>query len=97
MRFALSGLRADLRLRFPSYDQNIAAAGAGADTIPWTAHVEEFEHVRLATLSLFRNLPSEAWTRSGIASDNFFTVRALAYMIPGHVAHHLAILRERYL
>ena len=81
----------------PSYDQNIAAAGAGADTIPWTAHVEEFEHVRLATLSLFRNLPSEAWTRTGIASDNFFTVRALGYMVPGHVAHHLAILRERYL
>ena len=81
----------------PNYDQNIAAAGAGADTIPWTAHVEEFQHARLATLSLFRNLPSSAWTRSGIASDNRFTVRALAYIIPGHLAHHLAILRERYL
>ncbi len=33
--------------------------------------------------------------RKGIASDNCFTVRALAFIIPGHVAHHFRILRER--
>src|SRR6476661_6265070 len=81
----------------PSYDQNIAATGAGADRISWAAHVEEFRSVRLSTISLFRNMPSQAWTRSGIASGNPFTVRALAYIIPGHLAHHLALLHERYL
>jgi DinB family protein len=81
----------------PSYDQNIAAAGAEADRISWAAHVDEFRSVRLSTVSLFRNMPSQAWTRSGIASGNPFTVRALAYIIPGHVAHHLTLLRERYL
>ncbi len=81
----------------PSYDQNIAATGADADRISWAAHVKEFQNVRLSTISLFRNMPSQAWTRSGIASGNPFTVRALAYIIPGHVAHHLALLRERYL
>ncbi len=35
--------------------------------------------------------------RSGIASDNPFTVRALAYIITGHASHHIAILREKYL
>jgi DinB family protein len=81
----------------PSYDQNIAATGADADRISWAAQVKEFQNVRLSTISLFRNMPSQAWTRSGIASGNPFTVRALAYIIPGHVAHHLALLRERYL
>jgi len=81
----------------PSYDQNIAAAGAAADTVPWAAHVEEFGHVRRATIALFRNLPSDAWMRSGIASDNKFTVRAMAFITAGHLAHHLKILRERYL
>jgi hypothetical protein len=81
----------------PSYDQNIAATGAEADKVSWSAHVEEFRRVRLSTISLFRNLPADAWTRSGIASDNPFTVRALAYIIAGHVAHHVAVLRERYL
>jgi hypothetical protein len=81
----------------PSYDQNIAASGAEADRIRWAVHIEEFRRVRLATISLFENLPAEAWTRSGIASGNPFTVRALAYIIAGHLPHHTAILRERYL
>jgi hypothetical protein len=81
----------------PGYDQNIAAAGASADGIAWAAHVEEFRRVRLSTISLFANLPAEAWMRSGIASDNRFTVRAMAFIVAGHAAHHLRILRERYL
>jgi hypothetical protein len=80
----------------PSYDQNVAVAGAEADKITWLAHIEEFNTVRLATIALFRNMPSAAWMRSGIASDNRFTVRALAYIIPGHVTHHVSVLRERY-
>ena len=81
----------------PDYDQNIAAAGADADKVSWADHTEEFRRVRLATISLFRNLPSEAWMRSGIASNNRFTVRAMAFITAGHVEHHLKILRERYL
>src|SRR5580693_2130308 len=81
----------------PGYDQNIAAAGAEADRISWASHVEEFRQVRLSTISLLRNLPPEAWMRSGVASDNPFTVRAMAYIIAGHMAHHVTILRERYL
>jgi DinB superfamily len=80
----------------PSYDQNIAASGAEADRVTWAAHVEEFRRVRLATISLFSNMPTEAWARSGIASDKPFTVRALAYIIAGHLTHHVKLLRERY-
>jgi uncharacterized damage-inducible protein DinB len=81
----------------PSYDQNIAASGAEADRVAWADHVEEFRRVRLSTISLFRNMPPEAWLRRGIASENSFTVRALAFITAGHVTHHLAILRDRYL
>src|SRR5215469_15148519 len=30
----------------PSYDQEVAARGAQADSVSWAAHVEEFERVR---------------------------------------------------
>ena len=80
----------------PSYDQNVAVAGADADKYPWASHIEEFRRIRLATLSLFANMPPEAWLRHGIASDNPFTVRSLAFITAGHVTHHLRILRERY-
>lgn len=81
----------------PSYDQDVCVAAAGADDVSWASHMEEFRSVRLATLSFFHNLPKEAWLRSGIASDNTFTVRALAYILAGHLAHHTAVLQERYL
>ena len=81
----------------PSYDQNVSAAAARADEVSWAGHVEEFRGIRLATVAFFRHLPAEAWSRSGIGSGNPFTVRALAYITAGHVAHHAAILRERYL
>jgi hypothetical protein len=82
----------------PGYDQNIGVAGGEADGVSWASHVAEFRAVRLATIALFRNLPPAGWARSGHStSGSFFTVRALAYIIPGHVAHHLAILRKMYL
>ena len=80
-----------------SFDQDISEANAGADRVRWVAHVEEFRQVRLATISLFRNMPEEAWERTGIASGDEVSVRALAFICAGHTAHHLAILRERYL
>jgi hypothetical protein len=81
----------------PSYDQEIAVAAAESDKVSWANHVAEFRAIRSATLAFFRSLPAEAWLRSGIASNNSVTVRAIAYIVAGHLSHHLAILRERYL
>jgi hypothetical protein len=81
----------------PGFDQNVAVPMARSDEVSWARHVEDFRAVRQATLTLFRSLPAEAWMRSGVASDNPVTVRALAYITAGHAAHHMAILRERYL
>ena len=81
----------------PSFDQDVAVSTAGADERPLRSHVEEFQAIRAATLAFFQHLPADAWMRRGIASDNPFTVRALAYISAGHVTHHARILRERYL
>lgn len=81
----------------PSFDQNVAVAGAEADRLPWATHVAEFRHVREASIDFFRNLQPEAWTRRGIASGNPFTVLSLSFMVPGHTTHHMRVLRERYL
>ena len=59
----------------------------------------EYEAVRKATISLFENLPDEAFMRSGMAFGNINdrTVRALAYHIAGHELRHINIIKERYL
>lgn len=81
----------------PSFDQDTGVAGAEADAIPWSDHVEEFRRVRLTTLSLLHHLPPGADRRSGIASGHEMSVRALAYMIAGHAIHHVNILNDKYL
>lgn len=86
-----------LDIPLPSYDEDAAAIAAEADRFPWASHVEDFRATRLSTLTFFRNLPPAAWMARGVANDNSFTVRALAYTLAGHVAHHAAVLRERYL
>jgi len=81
----------------PSFEQDIAIRTAGANDRSYRSHVDEFRAIRAATLALFGNLPPDAWTRRGMASGNPFTVRALAHITAGHVAHHMRLLRERYL
>ncbi len=81
----------------PSFDQDIAVEMAHANNMSWAELVEEFKIVRLGTIALLKTLPAEAWERTGVASDNPVSVRALAYIIAGHVTHHINVLRERYL
>jgi hypothetical protein len=81
----------------PSFDQDVAVKAAHADQRSWQSLVDEFRAVRGATVTLLDALPDEAWIRAGVASGYPMTVRGLGYVIAGHVAHHLAILRDRYL
>jgi DinB superfamily len=81
----------------PSFDQDTAAASALAHERPLSSLLEEFLAVRRSSLALLRALPPEAWLRRGTASGNPFTTRAVAFVTAGHAAHHVAIVKERYL
>jgi DinB superfamily len=80
----------------PSFDQDVAALNAEPDRVPWSAHLEELRRVRLSTIALFENLPPAAWDRTGSASGYAFSVRAVAFVIAGHSAHHLSSLVQHY-
>lgn len=86
------GLEAPL----PSFDQEVAANTARERERPWPTEVKHFNIVRKATLALFEGLSLKGWLRSGSASGNTFSVRALAYLAAGHVIHHTQLVRERY-
>jgi uncharacterized damage-inducible protein DinB len=80
----------------PSYDQDAGLPFAAAGARRWANHLDEFAAVRAATVALFDSLPDDAWDRRGIASEMSVSVRALAFICAGHVAHHLGLLRSRY-
>ena len=81
----------------PGFDQDACVQAAQANDVSWADHVAEFNALRLTSLSLFGNLPEQAWSRTGTANDTVFTVRALAYIIAGHVSHHVSVIKQRYL
>jgi hypothetical protein len=76
-------------------DQYVPTGNFNARTLASLA--DEFAHLRAATLDLYYHLDPEALARRGSASGFVVSVRAMAYVIAGHVAHHERILRERYL
>jgi hypothetical protein len=81
----------------PGFDQDPYVAAANFDARPWDDLVAEFEHVRRSSILFFGALTPEEMLRSGTASQNAITVRALGYVVAGHELHHMAILRDCYL
>jgi hypothetical protein len=80
----------------PGFEQNDYIATAPYDRIDLEDLLSEFRLVRLSNIAMLRTLDQEAWMRIGTANANQVSVRALAFIMAGHVRHHMEILRERY-
>ncbi len=59
--------------------------------------IEELVLLRRANLIAYRYLTAEASLRRGVASGMAISVRALVYVLAGHIIYHLEDLREKYL
>jgi len=81
----------------PGFDENEYVRHAIFDQYPLTELRTEFDALRSSNALLFGHLSEEAWARSGVANGSLITVRALAYIMAGHVRHHMRVLKERYL
>ncbi|MBV8475199.1 MAG: DinB family protein [Acidobacteria bacterium] len=97
--FAYRALRIarDDRTPLEGFEQDDYVAHGPFETVSLAELLREYTVVRQATTLLFRHLSPEAWNRRGTANQAEVTVRALAYIIAGHQAHHCRMLRERYL
>jgi hypothetical protein len=80
----------------PGFDENAYMETAGFDQRTLADLVDELAHVRRANLAMLRHLGEDGWARVGTANANPISVRALAYIMAGHLRHHLNVLRERY-
>lgn len=80
----------------PGFDENAYVPIAKFDARSLADLLGELRTARAASLALFRTFDGDAWRRRGTASGKPVSVRALAYMIPGHERHHLEILKTRY-
>lgn len=91
---ALRFIRGD-QTPLPGFDENEFAKHGNYDATPLPEWLERFELARRSNLLLFSNLPTQIWLNTGFAADSKITVRAQAYIIVGHVRHHLDIVKGR--
>jgi uncharacterized damage-inducible protein DinB len=81
----------------PGFEQNDFVQAAGFDRRSLNDLASEFEFLRRANILTIRHMSGEALDCRGTASGATVSARALIYMLVGHVDHHLASLREKYL
>ena len=81
----------------PGFDQDdyVPSSNAAKRTVEDLR--EEYIAVRQSTIALFKSFDDGALQRVGVSSGSPLSVRATGFIICGHQAHHLKIIRERYL
>jgi len=93
---ALRASRGDAT-EIPGFEHDDYVAGGNYDERSLDDLLEEFQHVRAATLDLFQGMPDAALERRVKANGVAVSVRALACIVTGHERHHLRLFREKYL
>jgi len=79
-----------------AFDQDpyVAATDFNARTLQGL--LEEFAALRNANLLGFRVLTEAEIDRRGTVSDHLISVRALLYIMPGHVSYHIESIKVDY-
>ena len=81
----------------PGFDENEYVDEVQSDKRSLQDLLTELAIVRQATLALFKSFSNNELLRTGIASNNPVSVRALGFTIIGHQNHHQRVFQERYL
>jgi hypothetical protein len=80
----------------PPFDENLFVQMAKFDERPLFSLTAEWLMLRRANLSMLHSLEESAWNRTCLANHALTSTRAVAWIMAGHLRHHLAILSERY-
>ena len=79
------------------FDENDYVANAHFADRSIDSLAEEFTQLRRANMHLFKSLNETELGRMGISNGKPISVKALVYIIAGHLNHHRRIIEERYL
>jgi hypothetical protein len=78
------------------FDENTFVANGPYESVSVGELADEFQHVRAANVLMFQRLDARRLMLTGSANNAAVSVRALAYIMAGHVRHHEKGLRENY-
>jgi hypothetical protein len=81
----------------PGFEEDDYVAAAHFQDRGLLSFSDEFALLRKSNLYLFRSLGESELDRMGTTSERELSVRALLYIVAGHIIHHTRIIKERYL
>jgi len=81
----------------PGFDENLYVDNAPFANVSMADLIAEFEDLRRASIHLFSNLDEAAMSRRGTANGHEISVRAIGFILAGHVTHHEGVIRSKYL
>ncbi|SDM06575.1 DinB superfamily protein [Daejeonella rubra] len=81
----------------PGFDENNYVSNAHFEDRSLESLADEFAALRKANMYLIRSFNEAETDRSGVSNEKPISVRALIFIMAGHVNHHSAILKQRYL
>lgn len=81
----------------PGFEEDDYVANAHFSERSVFSLAEEFAQLRKANMFLIKSLNETDLNRIGNANGNNMSVRALVYVLAGHVIHHTNVVKERYL
>lgn len=80
----------------PGFDENTYAKNTDVNNKSFASVKEELLALRKSTDILLTSFSEEQLKQRGIASNHPVTTNAIAFIIYGHLLHHINILKERY-
>lgn len=80
----------------PGYDHNAYVDMVDVQNRTLADLIDEFFTIRDATISFFKGMPDEYALRAGSVNGYHTSVRGLAWIMAGHLFHHMQILDQRY-
>jgi uncharacterized damage-inducible protein DinB len=92
MRFA----RKD-SLPLQGFDEDAYATNATSEKRDWKELLEELKALRHSTDIFLRSLTDEQLSAVGTANNTKMSVNAIAFVVYGHLLHHMQVVQERYL
>ncbi len=81
----------------PGFDENEYVSNAHFADRTIESLADEFAALRRANMFLIKSFTEEEVDRIGISNNLPISVRALIYILAGHLNHHRKIIEERYL
>lgn len=81
----------------PGFEEDDYVANAHFSDRSLLSLSEEFAHLRKSNLYLIKSFTEKELSRSGTASERQITVKAILFVMAGHIIHHVGIIKERYL